>query len=143
MKTLIKILALGLTLGATSNLLQAQDARPGDDGPPPPRRPVDAPRGPEGRHMRPPVGPLFAALDLNHDGVIDAEEMAKASESLKKLDRNGDGRLTPREIRPRHLRRASRAGGPPEDRAGHRPEVPDGSGAGDQFAPPPPLAGDN
>jgi hypothetical protein len=33
-------------------------------------------------------------LDANGDGVIDADEIAHAPESLKKLDRSGDGRLT-------------------------------------------------
>jgi hypothetical protein len=57
------------------------------------------PRGPgEGMHRPPP--PIIAALDLNHDGVIDKDEIAKASESLKTLDKNGDGQLTLDEIRP-------------------------------------------
>ena len=55
--------------------------------------------GPEGGH-RPPPSPLFEALDLDHDGVISAAELAKAAESLKKLDRNGDGQLTHDEVRP-------------------------------------------
>ena len=37
----------------------------------------------------PPPSPLFDALDTNHDGVISADEMANAAESLKKLERNG------------------------------------------------------
>jgi hypothetical protein len=57
------------------------------------------PRGPEGPPHRPPP-PLITALDLNKDGVISADEIAKAPESLKKLDRNGDGQLTPDELRP-------------------------------------------
>lgn len=43
--------------------------------------------------------PLATALDLNGDGVIDADEIAKASESLKALDRNGDGKITSDEYR--------------------------------------------
>jgi hypothetical protein len=64
-------------------------------------------RGPAGRQGRPgmtgqprPVLPIIAALDLNKDGVIDAKEIAKASESLKKLDKNEDGKLTPEEFLP-------------------------------------------
>ena len=57
------------------------------------------PRGPDGPPHRPPP-PIIAALDLNHDGIISADEIAKASESLKKLDKNGDGQLTPDELRP-------------------------------------------
>ncbi|MGB8167452.1 MAG: YHYH protein [Chthoniobacteraceae bacterium] len=43
--------------------------------------------------------PQIEALDLNKDGVIDAEEIAKAPQSLKVLDKNGDGKLTPDEYR--------------------------------------------
>jgi len=48
----------------------------------------------------PPQCALMQALDRNHDGVIDAREMANASAALKRLDRNGDGKLTPDELRP-------------------------------------------
>ncbi len=44
--------------------------------------------------------PMVQALDINKDGIIDAGELAKAAESLKPLDRNGDGTLTPDEYRP-------------------------------------------
>ena len=40
------------------------------------------------------------ALDLNRDGRIDADELAKAAESLKSLDRDQDGTLSAEEIRP-------------------------------------------
>lgn len=55
------------------------------------------------------LNPLFAALDTNGDGVIDAEEIANAAESLKKLDKNHDGKITPDEVQPapRGERRAS------------------------------------
>ena len=46
------------------------------------------------------MNPIIAALDLDHNGTLDAEEIAKASESLKKLDKNGDGKITPDEHRP-------------------------------------------
>jgi Ca2+-binding EF-hand superfamily protein len=61
----------------------------GTNGPPP---------GPGGH--RPPPPPLIAALDSNGDGVIDAQEIANASAALLKLDKNGDGQLTPDEYRP-------------------------------------------
>jgi protein-tyrosine phosphatase len=38
--------------------------------------------------------PLLQALDANHDGVIDAEEIENASSALETLDKNGDGELT-------------------------------------------------
>lgn len=47
-----------------------------------------------------PPRPEIEALDLNHDGTIDADELANATASLKKLDRNGDGKLTEDEFRP-------------------------------------------
>lgn len=40
------------------------------------------------------------ALDANHDGDIQSMEIANAVSSLKLLDRNGDGELTPNELRP-------------------------------------------
>lgn len=53
-----------------------------------------------GEGFRPPQHPLEIALDANGDGVIDAKELANAVAALKKLDRNGDGRLTEDEYRP-------------------------------------------
>lgn len=50
--------------------------------------------------MGPRLNPLFAALDTNGDGIIDAQEIANASASLRKLDRNGDGQITEDEVRP-------------------------------------------
>ncbi len=64
------------------------------------------------------MSPIIDALDLNHDGVIDAAELAKASESLKKLDKNGDGKITEDEYRPQ---RPGGQGGPGGG-AGGRPE---------------------
>jgi len=58
-----------------------------------------APGGPgQGEHR--PKPPLEQALDTNADGVIEAGEIANASASLRKLDKNGDGGLTPDEYRP-------------------------------------------
>ena len=51
--------------------------------------------GPDGR--RPPIPRIVRALDTNGDGIIDAQEIKNAVESLKKLDERGDGRLTPDE----------------------------------------------
>ncbi len=56
--------------------------------------------GPGGEGQRPPMMPIVAALDANGDGTIDADEIAKASEALKKLDKSGDGKLTTDEYRP-------------------------------------------
>ena len=47
-----------------------------------------------------PQSPLMMALDANHDGVIDAGEISNAPAALRTLDKNGDGQLTPDELRP-------------------------------------------
>src|SRR5580765_1650887 len=94
---LLIVLALGLSgsaLSAQTGDDQPPPGRPGEGQPPPPRNW----RGPE--RQRPPQPPIISALDLNHDGVIDADEISKASDSLKKLDKNGDGNLAPDELRP-------------------------------------------
>lgn len=52
----------------------------------------------EGR--RPPISPVLAALDANGDGAIDADEIAGAATALKKLDKDGDGKLTRQEYLP-------------------------------------------
>ena len=54
----------------------------------------------KGRRQPPPPSPLMTALDTDKDGSLSADEIANASESLKKLDKNGDGQLTPEEYRP-------------------------------------------
>jgi hypothetical protein len=48
----------------------------------------------------PQLPPLMAAFDTNRDGEIDAREIEQAAASLRKLDQNGDGKLTPDELRP-------------------------------------------
>src|SRR5207253_2410660 len=48
----------------------------------------------------PPPPPLITALDANHDGVIDAQEIENAPAALRTLDKNKDGKLTPDEYRP-------------------------------------------
>jgi len=48
---------------------------------------------------------------VNHDGIIDSNEIANASAELKTLDKNGDGQLTPDELRPPRP-----SGPPPGDR---------------------------
>jgi len=89
-----KFKLLVLTLGTSAGTLLAQQppgAPPGPGGP-------GGPGGPPGPMHGPP--PLMAALDTNRDGELDAAEIANASAALLKLDKNGDGKLTPDELMP-------------------------------------------
>ena len=63
---------------------------------------------------------MIAALDANHDGVIDANEIANAPSALKALDKNGDGQLTQEELRPGR----PPGGGPGGEAHGNRPARP-------------------
>lgn len=112
MKT--KLVILTVALGAFVHLGFAQDDSQGQGR----QRPPGGPGGPGGPRMG---SPLVEALDLNKDGTIDADEIAKAVESLKKLDKNNDGKLTPDEYRPQ------RPGGGPGGE-GRGPRGPGGDG---------------
>ena len=81
-------------LAAFSSLTLAVNAQ---DGPPPGGD--DQGGGPGGGGGRggmhhPPIPLIVRALDANHDGIIDSNEIANASAVLKTLDKNGDGKLT-------------------------------------------------
>jgi Ca2+-binding EF-hand superfamily protein len=58
---------------------------------PPPQAPA-APAAPTPPFMQ--ASPLLNAIDANHDGKIDAGELADAPARLKTLDKNADGKLT-------------------------------------------------
>ncbi len=79
--------------------------------------------GPGGDGQRPMVPPIIAALDSNSDGVIDEVEINQAAASLRKLDKNGDGKLTMDELRPS---RPGGSGGGPDGQRG--PGGPGGQG---------------
>lgn len=96
-----------LTILATALHLAAQEPK----GPPPGGFGQGGQKGPPGQKggnfgggggegFRPPQHPLELALDANGDGVIDAKELANAVTALRKLDKNGDGRITGDEFRP-------------------------------------------
>ncbi len=99
MKNKMLALAGALALGLSSQAILAQDAggSPAGDQPAPPPREPGAPHGPHGPGQRPPPA-IIGALDANHDGIIDAQEIANASNALLSLDKNGDGQLTPEEF---------------------------------------------
>src|SRR5580693_2662625 len=96
MKT--NIMLTMLALGTSAFIAGAQD---NNDGPPAGGGPGGqaGPSGP-GRHHRPPPLPIVMALDTNHDGIIDSNEIANASAELLTLDKNGDGILTTNEYLP-------------------------------------------
>ena len=87
-----------IALGTTALLASAQDNNDGPPGGGGPGGPGE-PGGPGGHHGPPPL-PIVMVLDANHDGVIDADEIANASAALKRLDKNGDGQLTALEFLP-------------------------------------------
>ena len=113
MKTTSKVVLTALALGAAAWAATAQN---GDDAPAGDRPPRHEGQGGRGMGGPRPVPPLIAALDANHDGVIDATEIANASNALLKLDKNGDGKLTPDELRPPRPEGGLRPGGPRGDR---------------------------
>jgi len=64
--------------------------------------------------------PVMAALDADKNGELSAEEIANASEALKQVDKNNDGKIDATELRPT----------PPEGGFGGRPGF--GSPRGDR-----------
>jgi hypothetical protein len=117
MKKSSMILALTLALSAWTATAQPSGDQPdqGNDAPP-----ADAPH--HGRHRPPPDSVLIKALDANGDGIIDAQEIANAPAALLKLDKNGDGKLTPDEYLPHRPGGGTNA--PPPGPDGKRPPPP-------------------
>ena len=124
----------------------------GPDGGPPPG-PHGGPTGGPGPGMSgPPPTRFLKVLDLNRDLQISADEIAKASESLKRLDIDQDGIITEDEFNmpPPRPPRQGMDGGPPQDGyrgerpgsdgprdGGPRGDRPDGDGAEGRRPPPP------
>jgi EF hand len=46
------------------------------------------------------IDPVLAAIDTNGDGILSAVEIRNAADAVRKLDRNGDGRITRDELTP-------------------------------------------
>lgn len=95
MKRWMWMLGLLAAAGVATAIAQSPGGREGPGGGQ--GRGPDGPGGPGGG--RPPM-PIIEALDADHDGVISANEIKNASASLRKLDRNKDGKLTEEEYRP-------------------------------------------
>ena len=108
MKKSAFVLALVLGLSTWGAAAQEMGNPPDQGGGPPPRN-----GGP--RH-----DPIFIALDVNTNGIIDAEEITKAPALLITLDANGDGKLTQDEYQPP---RPVGAGSPPSNGQQSRPPV--------------------
>lgn len=129
-----KLIILAITIAASATFVTAQGDKPprppGSEGRPGGREGgpggQGGPGGPGGR-----MNPIVEALDLNKDGIIDADELAKASESLKKLDKNNDGKLTEDEFRPQ---RPAGQGGP-DGRGQGRPPGGEKGGPGGESRP--------
>ncbi|MEQ9407789.1 MAG: hypothetical protein RIK87_08675 [Fuerstiella sp.] len=72
-------------------------------------------RGFGGGPGRMPPFPVMMTLDANQDGELSADEINNATAALKKLDKNGDGKLDHEELRPNFGDRS------PGEGAGGRP----------------------
>ncbi|HWB61304.1 MAG TPA: hypothetical protein VG733_17615 [Chthoniobacteraceae bacterium] len=112
---------------------QSQGGRQEDESGSQQQQQQDPQKGPR-RRPHPPVWPIIAALDANHDGIIDASEIANASEALKSLDKNGDGKLTPDEYMPKPPK-------PLKDGQQQQNQNDDAQSEGNGQQPPPPPRG--
>jgi len=68
--------------------------------PAPPAPPQSGKSNKSANQPEPPPDPVLQALDTDGDGIISAAEIAAAPQSLKTLDKNGDGQLGPGEYNP-------------------------------------------
>jgi hypothetical protein len=126
MKTKMKMMLAIMTIGATALAASAQDD--GTNAPPPGGPDQGGPGFGGGRH-HPPLSAIVRALDVNHDGIIDSNEIANASAELLTLDKNGDRKLTWDEY-------MGRRPGPPRDEN-------NGDAGGPPNGPPPGQPGDD
>jgi hypothetical protein len=129
--------SLGILVVAVAATVMAQPPGGGPGGPGGPGG------GPDG-DFRPPPPLVIAALDVDRDHVLSAEEIKNAPQELSTLDRNKDGKLTEDEFMgppPGGNRRGGRDGDAPQQRRGRnanrqRPDdrgpPPDGSPGGGQ-----------
>jgi hypothetical protein len=123
---LVWMTVLAVGLGVATTFAQ-------DEGGPPPQGGGGGGQ-PGGHHHRPPPSPLVEALDANHDGVIDSNEIANASAALLTLDKNHDGKLTADEYRPQRPNgpQGNEQGGPQGNQQRGPNANQQGSSGGDQ-----------
>lgn len=98
MKNQILTLSIAVALTASSAWSQQPGGRPpqGQGAPPNGDKPQREPRPPGHMPM-----PFLHALDTDEDGILSADEIKAAPDSLKKLDKNQDGQLTRDEWQPK------------------------------------------
>ena len=141
MKTKTKAALALLALGASAWVIIAQDNGASADTQRPQRpQGTDNQGGGPGMRRRHPVPLIISALDTNHDGVIDANEIANAPAALKTLDKNGDGKLTMDELMgppPRGM-----DGPPDQDQENDQGRPPRRNGGPNFDGPPGPPPGD-
>lgn len=77
------LVALAATVGLT--FAQTRERGQGGDGPRP-------------GFMR--MNPVLDAIDIDQNGTITADELARSADALAKLDKDGDGKLNREELRP-------------------------------------------
>lgn len=139
-----------LALSATVWSVSAQDQggqRPERPGGPPPEGGQQGQRPEGGRPgggfgqgqgqggFRPMPNPVITALDTNNDGSIDEAELKNATAALKKLDKDGDGKLSQEELRPAGMGRGGFGGqGGPGQGGPGGPGGQGGQGGGDFVA---------
>jgi hypothetical protein len=139
MKTNIKIKTILAVMAVSATALMASAQDNGQNGQPPgggggdqgglPPGDGGGPGGGGGFRHHPPIPAIVRALDVNHDGIIDSNEIANASAELLTLDKNGDGQLTIDEY-------MGKRPGPPPDAPDENANTNSQPG-GDQAGPPP------
>jgi Ca2+-binding EF-hand superfamily protein len=81
-----------------------------------PNAPSPGANAANGQRPPPNLPPIIIALDANGDMKIDAQEIAAATAALRKLDRDGDGKITSAESLPGPLGAPPMPGGSTADR---------------------------
>lgn len=111
MNRVVFMLAILAAVSISSVSMAQRPNRGGQDG----GRRGGGERGQRGDRPRP-ISPLMAALDVDKDGKLSAEEIAGAAKALRTLDKNSDGSLDVAELTPQ--REGRQGGGPGGQRGG-------------------------